>query len=187
MQLFNFLALALLSATGFAAEAATENKDAAAAPAAPANTEATADRPGDRYHDGRYRDGRYRDERYRDNRYRDERYRDQRYRDEHRWEREHHEKVSKTNFLQIYAAAHTQTMTPSNIKAAFRKTGTWPVNPAVINSFIVGTQIQLEPFASYHVDLMICSILHTEPAAVVLVGGGRQARQSHSRFGHVHG
>ena len=40
--------------------------------------------------------------------------------------------MKKKDFLTIYAEAHAKTMTAENIKAVFRKTGTWPVNPNVI-------------------------------------------------------
>ena len=40
--------------------------------------------------------------------------------------------MTKENFLEIYSKAHLCTMTPKNIKMAFHKTGTWPVNPDII-------------------------------------------------------
>lgn len=49
-----------------------------------------------------------------------------------RWEREQHEKVSKANFLEIYGRAHVRVMTPDNIRAAFRASGSWPINPNVV-------------------------------------------------------
>lgn len=48
------------------------------------------------------------------------------------WERERHQKVSKENFLEIYARAWIRAATPDIIKAAFSKTGVWPVNRAAI-------------------------------------------------------
>jgi hypothetical protein len=47
------------------------------------------------------------------------------------WERRGHT-VDKTNFLAVYAEAHVKTLTPENIKAAFRKTGVIPFNPDVV-------------------------------------------------------
>jgi hypothetical protein len=49
------------------------------------------------------------------------------------WERRGHT-VDKTNFLAIYAEAHIKTLTPENIKAAFRKTGVIPFNPDVVTT-----------------------------------------------------
>jgi hypothetical protein len=43
-----------------------------------------------------------------------------------KWEREKGEKVTKSNFLAIYA------LTSETIKSAFRKTGVWPFNPKVV-------------------------------------------------------
>ena len=48
------------------------------------------------------------------------------------FERRTGREMKKKDFLTIYAEAHAKTMTAENIKAAFRKTGTWPVNPNVI-------------------------------------------------------
>jgi hypothetical protein len=47
------------------------------------------------------------------------------------WERRGHT-VDKTNFLAVYAQAHSKALTPENIKAAFRKTGVIPLNPDVV-------------------------------------------------------
>jgi hypothetical protein len=49
-----------------------------------------------------------------------------------RWEREKGEKISKINFLVVYGNAHLRALTPTIIKAAFRKTGVWPFNPLVV-------------------------------------------------------
>jgi hypothetical protein len=49
-------------------------------------------------------------------------------------EREHRKRVSKTNFLSVYARAHIRALTPDNVKAAFRKTGVYPFNPSVITN-----------------------------------------------------
>jgi DDE superfamily endonuclease len=49
------------------------------------------------------------------------------------WERRGHV-VDKTNFLAVYAEAHAKTLTPENIKAAFRKTGVIPFNPDVVTT-----------------------------------------------------
>lgn len=51
-----------------------------------------------------------------------------------KWERETGESVNKGNFLTIYGRAYLRTLTPKNIKAAFRKTGIWPYNRDVIST-----------------------------------------------------
>ncbi|TFY67238.1 hypothetical protein EVJ58_g1758 [Rhodofomes roseus] len=48
------------------------------------------------------------------------------------FERRSAQKVSKTNFLAIYAAAHVRALTSANILSAFRTTGVIPVNRDVI-------------------------------------------------------
>jgi DDE superfamily endonuclease. len=50
------------------------------------------------------------------------------------YERKHGLKVDKTNFLSVYAAAHTRALTVDNIQAAFRKTGVVPFNPNVVTT-----------------------------------------------------
>jgi hypothetical protein len=47
-------------------------------------------------------------------------------------EREQGQRVSKTNFLSVYARAHVRALTPENIQSAFRKTGVYPFDPSVI-------------------------------------------------------
>lgn len=47
-------------------------------------------------------------------------------------EREQGQRVSKSNFLSVYARAHIRALTTENIKAAFRKTGVYPFDPSVI-------------------------------------------------------
>jgi hypothetical protein len=47
-------------------------------------------------------------------------------------EREHRQRVLKSNFLSVYARAHIRALTPDNVKAAFKKTGVYPFNPSVI-------------------------------------------------------
>jgi hypothetical protein len=42
--------------------------------------------------------------------------------------------MKKDNFLEIYGRAHLKTMQSENVKAAFRKTGTWPVNPGAVTA-----------------------------------------------------
>ena len=52
-------------------------------------------------------------------------------------DREEHEngkKISKLNFLSVYALAHLRALTPENIKAAFRKTGVYPFDPSIITA-----------------------------------------------------
>lgn len=54
-----------------------------------------------------------------------------------RHERETGGKVDKTNFLAIYGRAHLRTMNPDTIRAAFRKTGIWPLDPTVITDVMM--------------------------------------------------
>ncbi|KAJ7331423.1 hypothetical protein DFH08DRAFT_617471, partial [Mycena albidolilacea] len=44
------------------------------------------------------------------------------------FERTTRQKMDKTNFLKIYGRAHVRALTEANIKAAFRKTGLWPID-----------------------------------------------------------
>ena len=50
------------------------------------------------------------------------------------YERSTGQKFSKKNFLEIYGPAHLRIMTEATIKSAFRVTGVWPPNRAVITS-----------------------------------------------------
>ncbi|EJF65281.1 DDE-domain-containing protein, partial [Dichomitus squalens LYAD-421 SS1] len=50
-------------------------------------------------------------------------------------------RVSKRNFLSIYASAHTNTLTANNIRAAFRKTGVVPFNPGVITDTMIAPSL----------------------------------------------
>jgi hypothetical protein len=59
-----------------------------------------------------------------------------------RYEREGHV-VSKSNFLAIYAEAHTKTLTESNIKAAFCKTGVIPLNHDVVTADMMAPSLEL--------------------------------------------
>jgi hypothetical protein len=49
------------------------------------------------------------------------------------WER-NHGKVTKTNFLEVYALARAVAMTPENIKSSFRKTGVYPFDRTQITA-----------------------------------------------------
>ncbi|KZP13127.1 DDE-domain-containing protein, partial [Athelia psychrophila] len=51
-----------------------------------------------------------------------------------RYERETREKISKKNFLTVYGRAHLRALTADNVKAAFRKTGVWPYDRAVVTA-----------------------------------------------------
>ncbi|KAF5378494.1 hypothetical protein D9615_007116 [Tricholomella constricta] len=59
-----------------------------------------------------------------------------------KFERETKDKVSKTNFLRVYAAAHVRAFTPENIKAAFRKTGLIPFNRAVVTPEMMAPSLE---------------------------------------------
>jgi hypothetical protein len=48
------------------------------------------------------------------------------------FKREHGVKVTKKNFMKVYAEAHLKALTKENILATFRKTGIVPFNPNVI-------------------------------------------------------
>jgi len=58
------------------------------------------------------------------------------------YERKTGQKVSKTNFLKIYAAAHVRAFTESNIRAAFRKTGLVPFNPNIVTTEMMAPSIE---------------------------------------------
>jgi hypothetical protein len=49
-----------------------------------------------------------------------------------KYERTTGQKIDKTNFLTIYGTAHIAALTPDLVKTAFRKTGVYPFNPAVV-------------------------------------------------------
>ena len=50
------------------------------------------------------------------------------------WEQETGQKVTKDDFLFIYAKAHLKGFTKSNILQAFQKTGVYPLNPNKITT-----------------------------------------------------
>jgi hypothetical protein len=66
----------------------------------------------------------------------------------HNWSdvRDHWERagksVDKTTFLQIYAEAHFKTLSPENIKAAFKKTGVIPLNRDVITEEMMAPSVE---------------------------------------------
>jgi hypothetical protein len=59
-----------------------------------------------------------------------------------KWESEKGEKVTKSNFLAIYGAAHVRALTPETIKSAFRKTGVWPFNPKVVTDEMLAPALE---------------------------------------------
>jgi hypothetical protein len=59
-----------------------------------------------------------------------------------KYERENREKVTKENFLAIYAKAHIRALTPETIRSAFRKTGSWPFNPNVITTDMMAPSLE---------------------------------------------
>lgn len=59
-----------------------------------------------------------------------------------KWESEKGEKITKSNFLAIYGAAHVRALTPETIKSAFRKTGVWPFNPKVITNEMLAPALE---------------------------------------------
>lgn len=50
------------------------------------------------------------------------------------WHQEKGENVTKKNFLAIYGATHLRALMPDLISKAFKKTGVWPYNPAVVTA-----------------------------------------------------
>jgi hypothetical protein len=58
------------------------------------------------------------------------------------YERDTGQKVSKTNFLKIYSAAHIRAFTKANIQAAFRKTGLIPFDPSVVTRAMMAPSIE---------------------------------------------
>ena len=58
------------------------------------------------------------------------------------YERKTGQKVSKSNFLKIYAATHVCAFTKENILAAFCKTGLIPFNPTVITKAMMAPSIE---------------------------------------------
>jgi len=59
-----------------------------------------------------------------------------------KFERETKTKVSKENFLCVYAAAHIHTFTTENIKACFWKTGFVLFNPDVITAEMMAPSLE---------------------------------------------
>ena len=63
--------------------------------------------------------------------------------------------VVKTNFLLVYAKAHTHAFTPANILAAFAKTGIVPFNPDVVTEAMMG--LSLETSITCHLPVALAS------------------------------
>ncbi|KAF8239637.1 hypothetical protein L208DRAFT_1201091, partial [Tricholoma matsutake] len=59
-----------------------------------------------------------------------------------KWEREKWQKVSKTNFLAIYGAAHKWALTSDIIKMVFEKTGVWPFNRDVVTPEMMAPSLE---------------------------------------------
>ncbi|RPD80572.1 DDE-domain-containing protein, partial [Lentinus tigrinus ALCF2SS1-7] len=51
-------------------------------------------------------------------------------------------KVDKSNFLSVYAEAHMKSLTPENIRKAFKKTGVVPFNPDVVTSAMMAPSVE---------------------------------------------
>jgi hypothetical protein len=51
--------------------------------------------------------------------------------------------MDKTNFLKIYGRAHVRALTEANIRAAFRKTGLWPIDRAVITPAMMAPSLEM--------------------------------------------
>jgi hypothetical protein len=60
-----------------------------------------------------------------------------------KYERTTGQKVSKSNFLKIYGAAHVCAFTETNVRATFRKTGLIPFNPAVVTKEMMAPSIEM--------------------------------------------
>ncbi|KIJ89902.1 hypothetical protein K443DRAFT_117377, partial [Laccaria amethystina LaAM-08-1] len=59
-----------------------------------------------------------------------------------KWLCEKRTKVDKTNFLRIYGAAHSHVLTLENIRAAFRRTGTWPFDRSVVTTEMMAPSLE---------------------------------------------
>lgn len=88
------------------------------------------------------------------------------------YERKTGQKVSKTNFLKIYAAAHVRTFTESNIHAAFRKTGLVPFDPNIVTTELMAPSTEtscegslpLVPSTPIHyINNVFCQVSHPQP------------------------
>ncbi|PBK77862.1 hypothetical protein ARMSODRAFT_968150 [Armillaria solidipes] len=60
--------------------------------------------------------------------------------DEYEWRTR--QKVTKSNFLEIYSITHVAALTPENIKATFKKTGVVPFNPDVISEEMMAPSLE---------------------------------------------
>ncbi|KIJ66195.1 hypothetical protein HYDPIDRAFT_46350, partial [Hydnomerulius pinastri MD-312] len=68
-------------------------------------------------------------------------------------------KITKTNFLQYYHNARSQAFKEETIRAAFRKTGIWPVDPSVIEESAFAPSLNTTTQASQPVPATIPDIV----------------------------
>jgi len=59
-----------------------------------------------------------------------------------RYEREHHESVSKKSFLHIFAAALLRVFTKENIQKAMAAAGTWPINEDIVTASVLAPSLE---------------------------------------------
>ncbi len=59
------------------------------------------------------------------------------------YERRTCQKVTKSNFLEIYSIAHVVALTLENIKAAFKKTGVVPLNPNIVSKEMMAPSLEM--------------------------------------------
>ncbi len=69
-----------------------------------------------------------------------------------KWAETHLEKIGKNNFFGIYGAVHTTSLTPSNIKSAWRKAGIVPFNPDVVSHDMLAPSLPSSTLAIFPID-----------------------------------
>ncbi|KAI5987137.1 hypothetical protein EDC04DRAFT_2913094 [Pisolithus marmoratus] len=74
------------------------------------------------------------------------------------------QKVGKGNFLAIYSRAHQKALTPETIRAAFWKTGVWPLNPNVVSTEMMAHSYETSSVG--HMPLPQASPVHAVSKAI---------------------
>ena len=69
-----------------------------------------------------------------------------------KWAETHLEKIGKNNFFGIYGAVHTTSLTPSNIKSAWRKAGIVPFNLDVVSHDMLAPSLPSSTLAIFPID-----------------------------------
>ena len=65
--------------------------------------------------------------------------------------------ITKSEFFSVFNIAWEKAMTPSNIKAGFKRTGIWPINRAAIPSYVSEPSKMCEFLSSLGVFVLNCS------------------------------